>query len=259
MTKYQKNQSGFTLLELSIVLVIIGVLLIPSLNFLSTSQKSTRVIQTRKDLKTIYDALSLFYKSNQRLPQPADITLVSTDANYGTEDASPLLVDGTSVDIIEYGAIPVEALNLSYQYIADAWGNKYSYYVRKNVTDTTMGFGDMKSTTDIYIHDQNIGRDDVGTAFVIISHGEDGAGAYPKDSEAATIAQNPYTGVFEPSDYETQNIYSASKVINATSSNRLVISDGGINDISIGSTGRNIINEIMGDNGINKEKKIAKY
>lgn len=243
-------KSGFTLLELSIVLVIMGVLLIPALNFLAVSQKASKVIEVRKDLKIISHALSSYYKTYQKLPAPALPHLNITDDDSGTAAKEPYanMVDSKTdfdpvvTDTILYGAVPVETIGLSYKYLTDAWGNKYSYYVRLNAVDDTPGPITMNSTTDIYTHDVNIGRDDDGTTFVIISHGEDGRGAYPKAGGSANSSADA-----NPS--EDNNIYIKDDMIIAnTAEQRLMISDGGIGDISISSTGADVVNEVVGHN-----------
>lgn len=232
--RFYKN-SAFTLLELSIVLVIMGVLLVPAINFLSLSQKATLSIDSKKHLRIVSNALSSYYKTNNKLPCPATVTLNITDAAAGDEDcgAGEPAVDGAATDNILYGAVPVTELGISFKYFTDAWENKISYYVRKDATT-----GTMTGTTDIYTHDQNINKDDGGAVFVVISHGEDGRGAYTKAG-----AQNASTGA---TANELKNIYTATKVINT--SNRLIVSDGGIDDISYSSKGADVVNDILGRN-----------
>ena len=65
-----------------------GVLLIPALNFLALSQKANKVIDTRNQLKVVYNALSSYYKTNNELPCPANITLDITHNNAGKEDCT---------------------------------------------------------------------------------------------------------------------------------------------------------------------------
>jgi len=210
------------------VIVIIGVLLSPALNALFLSQKATHAISTRKDLKEISKAMTLYYQINARLPCPADITLDISNASSATENCVAGLT-ANSGDII-YGAVPVDTIGMSSSYLTDGWKNKYSYYVLAEATNGVL----THTSTDIYTTDHNLGANEAEAVFVVISHGEDGRGAYRE-----TGIQIPSTGA--TSD-ETKNIYTnTSKVIDT--SNRLAISDGGINDISISSKGADIINE----------------
>ena len=216
-----------------------GVLLIPALNFLALSQKANKVIDTRNQLKVVYNALSSYYKTNNELPCPANITLDITHNNAGKEDCTLNYdIDSSSGDNdILYGAVPVDDIGLSFKYITDAWGNKLSYYIRENATT-----GTMTGTTDMYTHNKNISRDDGGTVFVLISHGEDARGSYPK-----TGGNDPNSTAGATAD-ELKNIYDVGTSKDILTSSRLIISDGGIGDISISSTGSDVINEMLGRN-----------
>mgnify|MGYP003331255160 CR=1 FL=1 len=232
-----KKLVAFTLLELSIVLAIIGVLLVPAMNFFITSQKSAKVINTRKHLEVVSNALFLYYRSHNRLPCPADITLDISNSSSGTENCSLNYdIDGTGNNDILYGAVPVDDIGVSFKYFTDGWGYKVSYYVRK---DTTNSPGTMIGSTDIYTHNKNIGRDDGGTAFVLISHGEDARGSYPK-----TGGNDPNSTSGATAD-ELKNIYDVGTSKDITTSSRLIISNGAISDISISATGGDLINEIL--------------
>ncbi|MEO7617681.1 MAG: prepilin-type N-terminal cleavage/methylation domain-containing protein, partial [Candidatus Saccharibacteria bacterium] len=63
--KVLKKQSGFTLLELLIVIVIIGILALLIIPNISSAPKKARDTQRKTDLRAAQKALEEYYVSNQ--------------------------------------------------------------------------------------------------------------------------------------------------------------------------------------------------
>jgi len=76
---------GFTLLEMSIVLVIIGVVVGGGMTIFSASLQKRQLQETQFKLKAIQKALLDFRIANNRLPCPADVTRPLTDNYFGVE------------------------------------------------------------------------------------------------------------------------------------------------------------------------------
>lgn len=74
---------GFTLIEISIVLVVIGLLLSGGLLGIAPVLQSSRVTETNSKLDLIEDALILYALRNSCLPCPATGNLLSSNANIG--------------------------------------------------------------------------------------------------------------------------------------------------------------------------------
>jgi prepilin-type N-terminal cleavage/methylation domain-containing protein len=128
MRAQQRTQSGFTLVEMAIVMLIVALLLgglIPSI----TSQVDQRhADETSKQLDEIKEALIGYAIINGRLPCPASIT---PSNSYGVE--SPL-GGGTCSNFYD-GYVPAATLGLSGTnssgLVLDSWGNPIRYAVTK--------------------------------------------------------------------------------------------------------------------------------
>ena len=64
MRKLLKKQSGFTLLELLIVIVIIGILALIIVPGLASGPKRARDAQRKSDLRAVKNALETYYNDN---------------------------------------------------------------------------------------------------------------------------------------------------------------------------------------------------
>lgn len=123
-----KKQDGFTLVELAIVLVIVGVLLGGFIGTLASRIESTQRSNTQDQLENIKSALLGYASAEGRLPCPA----IATSA--GDEDPAC----GFS------GFVPGKTLGLSGAYnrdnlLLDAWGNPIRYSVTTDNDFITAG------------------------------------------------------------------------------------------------------------------------
>lgn len=119
MKPTHRHQAGFTLVEMAIVLVIIGLLLAGLLMPLSAQVESRRISETQKALDEINQALLGFAVANGRLPCPADPTLDTTNASAGVERT-------TCTGANQLGVIPWKTLGVSE---TDSWGRRFTYRV----------------------------------------------------------------------------------------------------------------------------------
>lgn len=138
------NQAGFTLVELAIVLVIVGVLLGGFIGTLSSRIESTQRSNAQDQLEDIKSALLGYASAKGRLPCP------TTTTGGGEEQPA-----GGSCTI-QHGFVPGRTLGLSGAYnfddlLLDTWGNPIRYSVSDDFgTDafttpyTGVGNGGMK-------------------------------------------------------------------------------------------------------------------
>ena len=219
----KKNISGFSLVEMSIVLAITALLLGGLLPTLSAQRESQRISETRKQLDEIQQALIGHAIINGRLPCPADPTITTGQTGAGVERAPPC-TGGNSTGVLPWATLGVSE--------TDAWGNRYTYRVDSNYADTIGStFGkdiayDCVSThictptsTPQYssfalcscgtlnVRSAVLGGTSVATNVpaVIISHGKNGAGAYTQ--QGTQLPASSDADEQENSDGSTDNNY----------------------------------------------------
>lgn len=110
-----KHKSGFTLVEMAIVLVIIGLIISAFLTPLAAQLEQSRNAEARRDLLEIKEALLGFAVINGQLPCP------DTDGN-GTADGCI----NTNATSTSGGNVPWATLDTKQ---LDPWGRRYQYQV----------------------------------------------------------------------------------------------------------------------------------
>lgn len=196
----EHNESGFTLLELSISLLIVGLLSSGLLLGLSAQRQIADTQAAQHQLDEIREALIGFALSHGRLPCPARATLNSTDAQAGLEDCA-----------LQHGVLPWVSLALQE---SDPWGNRLGYYASERFSGALASGSNASFTLDT-LGNANI-YDSTGKTLaselpaVIICHGRSAAGAYNRlgnripdasgeenenaDADLSFIAHTPTTG-----------------------------------------------------------------
>lgn len=179
-------QSGFTLIELAIVLMIVGLLLGGLLVPLSAQMDQRNISDTQKAMSEIKEAIIGFALANGRLPCPADPTIATGSANAGKERTTCTSTANST------GVLPWATLGVNE---TDAWGNRYTYRVTSDFADaiasstyggctpspipTLASFG-LCSVGNLNIWSSAAKVTNISAAVpaVIISHGKNGAGAW---------------------------------------------------------------------------------
>ena len=170
---------GFTLVELAVVLVVVGLLMALLLGPLVAQQQQKQIGDTRRQLEDIKESLLGFAMANGRLPCPA-----STTSTTGAEDCS-----------IRIGVLPWSVLG---QRENDAWGHRFTYAVTPFFADAIAACTHTSTTADcpnaptqasfsLAASGDLTLRDGAGGAantlasnlpVLVISHGPAGHGAY---------------------------------------------------------------------------------
>jgi prepilin-type N-terminal cleavage/methylation domain-containing protein len=134
------KQHGFTLAEVAVVVLIVGLLLGGLLGTYSTQIELSRTAETRKTLETARDALVGFAAANGRLPCPA--TATSNGVEVGTAGVAGVggvcqvgtVAGGGQPGL---GFVPAATLALtptdSQGYLIDSWGSRIRYAVTNTI------------------------------------------------------------------------------------------------------------------------------
>ena len=141
----QRDSSGFTLAELAIVTVIVGLLLGGLLVTLSTQLELRQNSDTQKTLEIARDALIGFAIANGRLPCPAVAVLAADTGVEAPSGGSTSIVPCTAPYSGYYPAVTVGLTPTdSKGYLLDSWGSR----IRYAVTTATAGVPNIFTTAN---------------------------------------------------------------------------------------------------------------
>ena len=129
LSHHANNTRGFSLVEMAIVLVILG-LLIGGMAFPFSAQRDAQnQNETQKQLHEIRDALLGFAVRNNRLPCPASPASSTPSASNGVENP---VGGGTCINPLD-GFLPGVTLGVGptdeQGFVIDSWGNRIRYAV----------------------------------------------------------------------------------------------------------------------------------
>lgn len=190
--KASRQAHGFTLIEVSIVLVVASLIMVGGMLSISAMKQTSDRLENTLRLEAIEQALYGFIIANGRLPCPADpaATLV---ANMGVEARTGAV--GSQSCALSVGLLPWVPLSVNPR---DAWDHWYTYYVTGvwaddiNLNTIELNAGDctgMSAPSNATATDCTFGsaqvREDRAGAYVIqyapaivVSHGRLAEGAY---------------------------------------------------------------------------------
>jgi len=222
-----RHQQGLAAAAIIVVLIVVAVALMVGRGFFSPDLALAQRSVTEANLRRISDALVQYASLNRRLPCPASGSLDTGDANPDAATTACASADGT---------VPWRSLALERKAALDGWGRKISYRVFGGAGGFTQADGvsmtlcnssldppldsalDANSlckaadaTTVVppntpkqfldargnMLVVQELGTARNGNAFVLISHGESGLGAWAAEggarSEMPNAAGKEYT------------------------------------------------------------------
>lgn len=220
MNNNKNKQDGFTLIEIAVVLVIVGVLVGSFIGSLTQRVETTRRENTKKQLEDIKTALLGFSSARGRLPCPTTTTGNGFEVPFtGSDIVTPCT--------LQNGFVPGKTLGIDGAYnrdnlLIDDWGNpiRYSVTTANSNAFTTLYTvplaGGMKDVTminlapDLFICDADssvANTCDAGVTtlinnapFVLLSLGKDGSAFVTnlapnsdqgENAGEATVAANP--------------------------------------------------------------------
>ena len=177
------SASGFSLIELCIVIIISSLMLAAGLKLFNLYMAQQEIVRTNDRLERIQDVINDFAKANGFYPCPAPISVAPDSPGYATATncaaaapAGVTEVTGRGGRKVRIGALPARTLEMSDTYMADGWNHRYTYAVTVPLTNASTFDNDEGAITIRDINDNTVIN---GTAhYVLLSHGEDGKGSY---------------------------------------------------------------------------------
>ncbi|MGC1174209.1 prepilin-type N-terminal cleavage/methylation domain-containing protein [Polaromonas sp.] len=151
-TPAKERQRGFSLIEIALVLVIAGIALGAGLSLLGAKTAQAKIDSTKTRTEAVRQALVAFVSQNYRLPCPAAPGLVRGAAGYNTEQRSGVAgaevctaasglannIGGAAPAGVSRGTVPCASLGLADEACTDAWGNRFTYFVRNSAIRLTV-------------------------------------------------------------------------------------------------------------------------
>lgn len=196
----KNSEQGFTLIEISIVIVIAGVLLSILSSALLSYVKKSKIDTTEFRMDKIEDALGQYLTVNRKYPCAASRVAGPDDAEFGREatadcntaagagtgDAAPTIRSGG----VRIGAVPTRSLSLPDEFATDGWGNKFTFAVTEDLASSPRGAPVTRyfepDGGEIIVRDSNNNElvqapsnPNSRAHYVIVSHGPGGDGSYP--------------------------------------------------------------------------------
>jgi type II secretory pathway pseudopilin PulG len=182
---------GFSMLEMAIAMVIISAAFGSVVAILPTKRAEDNNILTTNKMDKIEKALLAFYNQHGYLPCPASRADAVSSPNFGVStNCTQSSVAGTT-DItpttksIRFGVVPVRSLNLSDEYMFDAWGMRFSYAIIKSlgVDEATFITSNASPNDPFILRDQNSlqingANAEIYISALLLSHGQNRKGAH---------------------------------------------------------------------------------
>ncbi len=248
MTQSFHNKSGFTLTEMAMVMLLVGILASLGMSFINAKMSQTSYTVTKQRMQMIKDTMISYLRVNGKLPCPDWI--VSGDFT-GKEVTSSGTCSNSS-----YGIVPYVTLGLAREQIIDGWGNFFSYridttiqpgkttpfwtsvgtYVNNDKNESSIGSLTIKSTTTSSSNTAS------NVVLVVLSHGPNSAGAYSLKATRNTLpdaTNNP--------DESTNTTFSSSFYIDRPFSDNSAATGGAFDDIIGYMTVADLVGPLIGD------------
>lgn len=216
--KMKTSCRGFTLIEMAIVIMVIGLLVASLTPLYGLFQKQQEIETTQVNVTVAISAMGTFRSLYGRYPCPASLTVDRNDPKYGREDCEgtrTVAVGSSTPDegiwversrrtafAHEYpagtprnesprvlvGALPFRNLNLEESQGYDSYDHRLVYVVTENLTCDKC-FTPNGGGIDIIDDSGNSILPNVGEAhFLVMSYGKNGDGAYAKSGDRFTCA-----------------------------------------------------------------------
>lgn len=180
-------QEGFSLIELSIVMIVIGIVMVGVMDLQRLHLANKTYADTRANIADINRAISVYVSRNSRLPCPASLNAKRSEEPYGVApdckellsfnsvdtDKTHLIVNGRDDEKIIIGRIPFRELNIAENTSKDGWRKDLFYAVSANLTDMEK-YDQFKGVIDVVDdYDRSLTEINTGAQYIVFSTGAD--------------------------------------------------------------------------------------
>ena len=227
-----KKPSGFSLVELAVILAITGLFVATALQSYRTYVHNKAENVTALNRNTVAAALARYVYTHQSLPCPADPSLTPEDPNAGKQnclDANVAMQNtipycsgavcreygyrDTSGNFVHngflIGAVPYVALGITLPDTLDGWGNKMTYAVTESMTKSGQyipdkGVLNVEQYNSLFNDIEKLYSPDCTNVLgcwdlVVFSAGPDRKGAYNYEGkQTVSCTPSPYSGTGLP-------------------------------------------------------------
>ncbi len=206
----EKNFKGFTMVELSIVIIIIGLLFIGSFEAGKHFMLQNNIKATIIKLNAIQNALDIYVIENGKLPCPAGLKVSSGESASScsaTNATTGIYV--TSGSGIVRGGVPYKELNLTPDISHDSWNGKIIYSVSIDATNNIRKMNN-SSYSGIKIYDNGTTKLITDRAlYSLVSNGKNKFGAFDfkSNSKLSTTGIGTYESRNLGDSYTNENVY----------------------------------------------------
>ena len=212
LKNFSTIKKAYTLVELSIVLVIISIFLSSGLNIFTNNIVQTKTVNTKEKLNITYKSLAEYLMKNKKLPCPINLNIPKdTDTSYGATSLGSIdncvaNTIGTFPNQIRIGALPTIDLGLPNDMAEDDFGNKILYVVDNRLITNFVA-------TDFVVADSGNGAISISgqvsgitkPVLLLLSFGANSCGSYKTNGQKNNdcTEQNDGSGQFKNSDNDT--------------------------------------------------------
>ncbi|MFA7456014.1 MAG: type II secretion system protein, partial [Micavibrio sp.] len=205
---HSNYRSGFTLIELTIVMIIVGMLVAGMAQGLKVYYQKIALDKTVNNIAAVERALKKHVAENKAYPCPALYSAAASTPAYGQPDCISSEQIGTAPATVLVGMVPARILGLPDSAVVDGWGKKLTYGITQAMTVSGSITGDdtidAKGVISV-IDEANVERakPPAQAPYVVISHGQDGRGAY---TPAGTKAEDCNTAAIDGKNCDFSDI-----------------------------------------------------
>ena len=204
------NSKGFTMIELSIVIIIMGLLFVGSFEANKHFMIQHNIKATIIKLNAIQNALDIYVIENGKLPCPAGLKSSngeSVSTCSATNSTSGIYVSSGSG--IVSGAVPYEELNLTPDISHDSWNGKIIYSVSIAATSNIRKMNNSAYSGIKIYYDSTSNLITDRALYSLASNGKNKFGAFDfkKNSKLSTTGIGTYEAKNVGDSYTNENVY----------------------------------------------------